>query len=387
MVVAQERPAFKNYYYMKEKFENRTFNGKIRVTLDPGKVWIADKLNICSHIISIVNSYGKKGYNLSLRQLYYQLVARDIIPNHLKVYNKVGSLKDDLAYSGQLDWDLIEDRGRIPFNLYTVNDIKHALKDTLDQYMLDRQRGQKNVVEVWTEKDAISNIIKRATNYFGTTLCINKGYTSSSAAYSAYKRFSKLISLGKSITVLYLGDHDSSGLDMIRDVRERIMNMLTKGDFKNDIWQTANDWRLKEGIYPIEMYNMGLISEKSIKELMNKDGFDASDKAINEFESAEIQLWIEGNDMFKVVPIGLTMDQINLYNPPANPAKITDPRAANYIREHGNISWEVDALEPEVIVKLVSEQIKKNIDMELFTSIIDLEEKEKIELKSIIEKY
>src|SRR3990167_1482421 len=62
---------------------------------------------------NILNEYEKMGYRLSLRQLYYQLVARDFIPNSVKSYKRIGNLVSDARLAGLLDWDRIEDRNRV----------------------------------------------------------------------------------------------------------------------------------------------------------------------------------------------------------------------------------------------------------------------------------
>jgi hypothetical protein len=84
---------------------------------------------------------------------------------------------------------------------------------------------------------------------------------------------------------------------------------------------------------------------------------------------------------FQIVPIALTKEQIKQYNPPPNPAKITDPRAKDFIEKHGKTSWEVDALKPEVLNEILKQAIEENIDIDKFEEILAEEEadKEKIE--------
>jgi len=77
------------------------------------------------------------------------------------------------------------------------------------------------------------------------------------------------------------------------------------------------------------------------------------------------------------VPVALTQEQIEEHNPPPNPAKITDPRAGDYIAVHGNTSWEVDALPPQVLHKLIEEAILERIDEDLYTGQLDREEEDK----------
>ena len=80
------------------------------------------------------------------------------------------------------------------------------------------------------------------------------------------------------------------------------------------------------------------------------------------------------------------MEQIRKYNPPPNPAKITDPRAAAYIEKYGRQSWEVDALEPSMLHKLVQDNIKSRMDISKFNVQVELEEKHKAFLKKAVEK-
>lgn len=351
---------------MKEHFEDRKLTGQIHVKLKKyeGKerqerifsitkqsgefIWNTDKELLTNYLISIVEKYYDNGDMLSLRQLYYQLVKRNLIPNHDTVYKKISSLKDDCAYSGMLNWAAIEDRGRRPYLQYYVEDIAHAMKDTIDSYKIDRQRDQNTHIEVWIEKDALSAIFARVTNKYHVRLVVNKGYTSSSAIYDAYQRFSEIINEDKKIIILYFGDHDPSGLDMIRDIKERLSLMFIKGKNNFDEPYCANWCDGNSLAYPF------LEGEQYIEEFIKNH--------------------------FKIIPIGLSMEQINKYKLPPNPAKISDPRAVNYIKRYGNVSWEVDALDPPIIRQIVTENIEKRIDVKLFKEMCSLESKQRKEL-------
>ncbi|KKM79670.1 hypothetical protein LCGC14_1347500, partial [marine sediment metagenome] len=65
----------------------------------------------------------------------------------------------------------------------------------------------------------------------------------------------------------------------------------------------------------------------------------------------------------KVKRLALNMDQVDKWNPPPNPAKLTDSRCAKYMAEYGDESWELDALEPREIERLIERNIKKLVDM------------------------
>jgi hypothetical protein len=56
------------------------------------------------------------------------------------------------------------------------------------------------------------------------------------------------------------------------------------------------------------------------------------------------------------------MAQVEEVQPPPNPAKITDSRARGYIEEFGSESWELDALNPEYLSRLVREHAAEYID-------------------------
>jgi len=170
----------------------------------------------------IIEDYAQQGYRLTLRQLYYQLVSRDIIPNVQAEYAKLSTLLVNGRMSGVVDWDAIEDRIRIPFLPYWVAGIEGAINDTITQYRLDRQKEQKVYIELWVEKDALSGVLKRITSHYHIKLMVNRGYSSCTAMHDAYERLRRYEDEEKQTCVLYLGDHDPSGLDMIRDVRERL---------------------------------------------------------------------------------------------------------------------------------------------------------------------
>lgn len=282
-----------------------TFKEKLRLSKSN-----IEKLDIVN---SILEEYKEQGYILTLRQLYYQLVSRDIIPNVQKEYAKLSQLLTKGRMGGVVDWEIIEDRIRKPQIPYYVVDIEDAIQDTINQYRLNRQKGQDTYIELWIEKDALSGVLKRITEKYHINLMVNRGYTSTSAMYDAHNRFKWAINRGQKCKILYLGDHDPSGLDMIRDIRDRLT------DFYVDV---------------------------------------------------------------EVKQIGLTQQQIKQYAPPPNPAKITDPRAKDYVREFGNVSWEVDALTPQVLNELVEDNLRETIDLEMFENILVQEREDKIKLKS-----
>ena len=271
------------------------------------------RMGLLGNINEVLEDYADQGYVLTLRQLYYRLVAADVIPNRPNEYVKLSAVLTEGRLCGLVDWNSIEDRTRSPKRPYTVNDIDDAIKDTVNFYRLDRQRGQENYVEMWTEKDAISNILYKQTEEYGIPLLVNRGYSSTTAMYESYKRMERAIERGQNAHILYFGDHDPSGLDMaLNDIPNRL----------NELFGTNVECK----------------------------------------------------------HIGITMPQIKEFDPPPNPAKVTDPRAKWYIGEYGDSSWEVDALEPKDMHKIIHEELEPIIDLEMMEKVKfqELEEKEEI---------
>jgi hypothetical protein len=179
----------------------------------------ADSLTKIDLANEIINSYD--GLKLTLRQLYYQFVTRNAIPNRENSYKALGNLISDARLAGLLDWDAIEDRVRVPRIPSEFDNIQDLVEAALRSYRLPRWKDQKWYVELWCEKDAISNILAPMAEKYHVVRMVNRGYSSQSAMYDTAQRF-----LGqddvKRKCLLYLGDHDASGEDMVRDIRERL---------------------------------------------------------------------------------------------------------------------------------------------------------------------
>jgi len=257
---------------------------------------------------AIIVSYQKQGYRLTLRQLYYQLVSRDVISNNVKEYGKLSTLLKEGRMAGIVDWDAIEDRLRQPDRPPCWDSPEQIVDACISQYRVDRMQGQPTYMEVWVEKDALSGVLKRVTKKYGINIVVNRGYSSATAMHDAHIRFEdEIAKIGASeIKVIYVGDFDPSGMDMIRDIADRIAEF-------------------------------------------------------------------NGNYDFSISPIALTWEQIETHEPPPNPAKITDPRAKAYIEKHGESSWEVDALPPEVLDRLLDNAIQAEIDSFQFEEMMKLE--------------
>ena len=277
---------------------------------------VAKTRKLLAQVEGVIESYQRQGYQLTLRQLYYQLVARGMVPNENKMYKRLGDLVNNARLGGLIDWDSIVDRGRVPIMPSSWAGPAAILDSAAYGYRLDRWQGQANYVEIWCEKDALSSVIEPVCNTFHIRFLADRGYASATAVYDGAKRFEEAATDGKTPYLIYLGDHDPSGVDMTRDVKDRL-------------------------------------------ELMT------------------MQLGIT------VRRIALNYDQVEFYNPPPNPTKFTDSRAEAYAAEYGNESWELDALEPQVLTDLLTDAVEELLDVDLYEEVKVQEETDKAELYQI----
>jgi hypothetical protein len=188
----------------------------------------------------ILDTYMGQGFSLTLRQLYYQLVSRNIIPNQENRYKALGNLMKDARMAGLVDWDAIEDRGRRPNIPTEFNGLTDLVQAALDSYRLPRWEGQPYYIELWVEKDALSGVLAPLGDEYHVTIVVDRGYSSASGLYdAAQRRFAN--HTGQECVLIYLGDHDPSGLDMDRDITER-GNILPRSDPVIRIKRIALTW-------------------------------------------------------------------------------------------------------------------------------------------------
>lgn len=122
--------------------------------------------------------------------------------------------------------------------------------------------------------------------------------------------------MGKNPLIFHIGDHDPSGIDITRDMHERV-SLFT------------------------EQY-------------------------------------------FPIYRIALNYDQIEEYKPPPNPTKFKDPRSKDYIAKYGTDSWELDALNPDVLVDLVQELINDARDDDIWEKTIERQEHERTQIDDFV---
>ena len=234
-----------------------------------------DECIMDSYIDNIIRQISKISMGMEEQSRFLKIALTDL--NDYKI----------TRLAGLIDWHSIVDRTRNLRGNGHWDKPEDVIASARYSYLLNKWDGQPNYVEVWVEKDALVDIVGQACIPLDTPYFSCRGYTSQSEMWSAAQRFIDQ-SYRDNRYIIHLGDHDPSGIDMTRDIQERL-----------------------------RMF---------------------------------------GADVY-VKRVALTMNQIETYNPPPNPAKLSDSRCGKYIDEYGDESWELDALEPSVITNLITNEV------------------------------
>lgn len=282
----------------------------------------------------IIADYQAQGFDLTLRQVYYQFISRDLFPdswidprtgskNSEKSYDKLGGILNDARLAGLIDWSAISDRTRYLRSDSYWTTPQSIIRSAAYGYNLNKWIGQEYRPEVWIEKDALVGIISGICFDLDVPYFSCRGYVSQYEMWVTGQRLLEHIDNEQVPYIIHLGDHDPSGMDMTQDIIKRL-----------------------------EMFT------------------DSS----------------EGSD-FILKRIALNHSQVLQYDPPPNPTKLTDSRANKYIDEFGMECWELDALEPSVIVALIQDEIFGVRDDDILDEVIEQEKREKEELNQIHNRY
>lgn len=267
---------------------------------------------------------GQYTIPLTLRQIYYRLVVEILIPNLRSAYNGLSAQLVRAREMGEVDERRIVDRSRSiddrAFDSPTAF-LEAAIWTTENRFFHRYWTTQGVYCEAWVEKDALSQVIAGAVEELNTIVAPSRGYSSYSYVSDAVRRFQKNRGDAERVVILHFADHDPSGLDMTRDLRDRF-----------------------------NAYSRGFSFSVEVKR------------------------------------IALSFDQVRQYDLIPNPTKVTDSRAAGYMARYGDECWELDAIEPDELVRLVHEAAEVEVtDWDAWNELKDQDEKEREEIRKAIE--
>lgn len=264
------------------------------------------KAMIVSEAKNIISQYG--GMRLTVRQIYYRLVASQVISNSTGSYRSVVQALVDGRRDGAISYTDIEDRTRsihVPKGQeeYTASSTFNAyyghLKNLDRKYDIPRWWGQPNKVMVLVEKQALASLFEQVTDRCGVDLVVCRGYPSLTLLYEVSERLLDADERTENVLLLYFGDFDPSGADIERSVGDSL-----EGDFDVD---------------------------------------------------------------FEIERVAITMDQIQQYNIPPAPAKTTDSRYEKFVADTG-VAWqiELDAIEPKQLQDIIEDAVEQRFDQDIF---------------------
>jgi hypothetical protein len=172
------------------------------------KSFRADTLKIIQQAEAICDDYARQGYDLTLRQLYYQFVAKGLIPNKDTEYDRLGSIINDARLAGLLDWEHITDRTRNLASWIQFENPAECIEDAASSYGIDLWEDQENRVEVWVEKEALAGVVSQVASRFAVPYFSCRGYVSQSEMHAAgrrlagYRNSSEIVASTRSLSIL-----------------------------------------------------------------------------------------------------------------------------------------------------------------------------------------
>lgn len=189
-----------------------------------GKAWLVKNSK------EVLSTYSD---GITLRQLYYRLVARGM-PNNLNQYKNLVAAMTGARWDGEVEMSAFVDRERSVYGetraahmdvAAEIDRAKDNIKAWMTAYYLNKWSNQDYFVEVWIEKKALQGVFESPCDINDVALSPCKGYPSLTFLHEARERFDAAIEDGKEVVILYFGDYDPSGEDIPRSVQDNLERM------------------------------------------------------------------------------------------------------------------------------------------------------------------
>jgi len=272
---------------------------------------------------------GQYDVRLTIRQIYYRLISPpfQLFANTISNYKGFDKILTRAREKGEVNWRRIEDRSRTTIGgdggFESPEDfmdfVMRRVKGMWNSYSRPAWRDQPNYLEVWVEKDALATLVSNVADEFRVLTYPSRGYSSFTRVMEAIEDRFQDVEESREIFIIHLTDHDPSGLDMTRDIEERIR-----------------------------------------------------------------EYWPD-NERLTIERVALTFDQVKRFNLASNPTKKADPRATGYVAQYGDQCWELDALPPDELEKIISRAVKGYIEAEIWDANVELIQEEKEDLQKKFE--
>jgi hypothetical protein len=251
------------------------------------------------------------GMKLTVRQIFYRFVSMGVFPNTQSSYNTLDKALTIARQRGLIPFEIIEDRvrefigGENPFSNATPD---HVFNNAVSEYESAEETLQDSwqnySLPYWHDQPEYVEVWLEKDALAGVFQRVTDNHNVCLAPCRGYPSLSFLYEAVKRL------NHINKG--------EKEIVILYFGDF---------DMR-------------GIDIQRHLTESLN--------------------LFHLGHVVVKRV--ALTKQQIAEHNLPPQPSKKTDTMSRGWIETHGDVAWELDALDPHILVQIIKEAIEENID-------------------------
>jgi hypothetical protein len=157
---------------------------------------------------------------MTVRQIFYQLVSRGIVPKTENGgYRPVQTQVLKMRREGLLPWAFIADGTRWMRKPISYDSVEDALRATQHSYRRNLWRSQQVRIEIWLEKDALAGVVADATERWDVPLMVSRGTSSATFLHSAAQEARRAWEAAHVETVVYaLYDFDAAGERAARSV-------------------------------------------------------------------------------------------------------------------------------------------------------------------------
>jgi hypothetical protein len=176
--------------------------------------------------VEVVLSDHAEHLLLTLRQVFYRLVARFDFPKTENGYERLCNALNRARRAGVVAFDAIRDDGLTvaqPIGYDDLAQFWRLVRQDAEDYRRDRLGGQPVVPEVWVEAAGMVPQVTRVVQDFGVAVYSSSGFDSLTAKYQAARR---VMDRSVPTLVLHVGDHDPSGLSVFDSAAEDVVAMV-----------------------------------------------------------------------------------------------------------------------------------------------------------------
>jgi len=176
---------------------------------EDGKYLIRDEtLAIYNEVLKIFNDYGPP---LTIRQIYYQLSSRGLIPKTENGYASTKHHLSQMRYKGIVPYNYFSDNTRFALRQKSYNNIQSALQETQRLYRRNLWSSGNTYIQIWVEKDALRSVFYPITWQYDVPLMIARGFASHTFFHDTADELKDELDEGKDVYIFHFGDYDPSG--------------------------------------------------------------------------------------------------------------------------------------------------------------------------------